>query len=194
MFINLLRLLKLGDEILHDDDDDDDPQKFLKQHAPPLLLSSSGAPSLQLGPLSHQVHREHQPEDLPRVQLGLRPGLGGDHLLLRWGDPLLPQPHQLRGVLLAMIQAHNLTHHWETEQNQSEVQCSFILKSHLLRTPPPCGFLFVCCCCFLTCSLTVPWGGSLLGSSLELLRTQLWQLCSNNVQNFTFSLRSLFHI
>lgn len=67
------------------------------------LLYSSCAPSLQLGPLPHQVHREHQPEDLPRVQLGLRAGLGRDHLFLWWRDPLLPQPHELRGVLLAMI-------------------------------------------------------------------------------------------
>lgn len=30
-----------------------------------LRLSSSCPPSLQLGPLPHQIHREHQPEDLP---------------------------------------------------------------------------------------------------------------------------------
>uniref|UniRef100_A0AAQ4Q5K1 Transmembrane protein 47 n=1 Tax=Gasterosteus aculeatus aculeatus TaxID=481459 RepID=A0AAQ4Q5K1_GASAC len=53
------------------------------------------AAGLQLGPLPHQVHREHQSEDLPRVQLGLRPGLGGDHLLLWRGGPLLPQPQEL---------------------------------------------------------------------------------------------------
>lgn len=63
--------------------------------------SSSRSAGLQSGPLPHQVHRDHQLEDLPRIQLGLWPGLGWDHLLLRWGDPLLPQPQELRGVLLA---------------------------------------------------------------------------------------------
>lgn len=63
-------------------------------------VSSSCPSGMQLGPLPHQVHREHQPEDLPRVQLGLRPGLGRNHLLLWRGDPILPQPQELRGVLL----------------------------------------------------------------------------------------------
>lgn len=64
-------------------------------------LFSSGPAGLQFGALPHQVHREHQPEDLPRVQLGLRPGLGRDHLRFRRGHPLLPQPQELRDVLLA---------------------------------------------------------------------------------------------
>lgn len=72
-----------------------------------LYMSSSCPPSLQLGPLPHQVHREHQPEDLPRVQLGLRPGLGGNHLFLRRRNPLLSQPQELRGVLLTRIQAED---------------------------------------------------------------------------------------
>lgn len=94
-----------------------------------------------------------------------------------WFKPMILQQHICRG----------------TEQNHLEVQSSFILKAYLLRTPLPFFFSF-CCCCFLTCSLNVPWGGSLLGSFLGLLRTQLWQLCSNKVQKFTFSLHSLFHI
>lgn len=81
-----------------------------------------------------------------------------------WFKPMIQQHHICRG----------------TEQNHPEVQSSFILKAHLPRTLPPC-FLFF----FLTHSLTVPWGGSLLGSFLVLLRTQLWHLCSNKVQKFS---------
>ncbi|XP_047211588.1 uncharacterized protein LOC124861709 isoform X1 [Girardinichthys multiradiatus] len=69
-------------------------------------------PGLQLGPLPHQVHREHQPEDLSRVQLGLRAGLGRDHFFLWWGNPLLPQPQELRGLLLTPVKAGYFTATW----------------------------------------------------------------------------------
>ena len=71
---------------------------------PPCRPFPSSCPAGRLpGALPHQVHRDRQPEDLPRVQLGLRPGLGRDYLLLRRGRPLLPQPQELRRLLLKVL-------------------------------------------------------------------------------------------
>lgn len=86
------------------------------------LLSFSCPPGLQFGPLPHQVHWEHQPEDLPWVQLGLRPSLGRDHFLIWRGDPLLPQPQELRGVLLTSPELHNQT--LEEVLTRRKVSCS----------------------------------------------------------------------
>lgn len=51
---------------------------------------------MQLGPVPHQVHRDDQLADIPRVQLGLRLGLGRHHLLIRRSHPVLPEPQELR--------------------------------------------------------------------------------------------------
>lgn len=68
------------------------------------LLSSlslcSCAAGVQFGPVPYQVYRDSQSESVPRVQLGLWPGLGIHHLLFWRCHPLLPQPQELRRLLL----------------------------------------------------------------------------------------------
>ncbi|KAF3840854.1 hypothetical protein F7725_006716 [Dissostichus mawsoni] len=60
-------------------------------------LHCSGPAGLRSGALPDQVHRRHGSSDLSRVQLGLRPRLGGHHLHVGRRDPLLPSDGRVRG-------------------------------------------------------------------------------------------------
>lgn len=63
----------------------------------------SGASDVQPGLVPNQVHRDGQSAGVPRVQLGLRPGLGIHHLLFWRSHPLLPQSQELWRLLLKYV-------------------------------------------------------------------------------------------
>lgn len=94
------------------------------------VLVCSGAPGVQLGSVSHQVHWDGHSKGVSWVQLGLRPGLGIYHLLFWRSYPLLPQPQELWRLLLKYTRK-------DEKLRLAFIQCALGIRKYLLYSAQP---------------------------------------------------------